>query len=250
MKKSMKFLAVAGALALAPSMASAYHGILAECLPTAGTAAIVELGPGLQCAEVVNKLKLSVGPKTGNAFDNCGEDASAPWDFWAAAKYGSKITAAAAALIDTAELSVKGGAMGSCNLSGSTNGAGAYMTGKFVFYDTIGEKVKGGAGKLIARVGADLPSQSAALNGIVNKGFGVGSVVRALAGLDIGSPINSNLLACNLGLACPPDVTPIEQIALLTNSSSTLRVGFPDNADCTAADQPWDCCTGAGTGDC
>jgi len=250
--KSMKILAVAGAFALVPSFASAFDGELIECDPTDGVESTVELAPGLDCPEQVNKLKLSVGDKTANSFDGCDAiSGGAPWSFWEAGKYGSKISAANAALIDHAELKVKGGAFGSCNLSGSTNSAGAYMTGGFTFKDAIGEKVKGGKGSMIARVGADLPSQSAALNGIVSKGFGVGAVIRALAGLDVGNPINGNLLGCNLGLTCPPPLgAPIEVIILETNAASILRIGFPSNANCTAANAPYDCCTGAGTGSC
>jgi hypothetical protein len=256
MVKSMKILAVAGAFALVPSFASAFDGELVECDPTDGVASLVEVSPGLDCNEQVNKLKLSVGDKTGNSFDGCDAvSGGAPWAVWELGKYGSKISAANAAAIDHAELKVKGAAFGSCNLSGSANSAGAYMTGGFTFKDAIGEKVKGGKGSLIARVGADLPSQSAALNGIVSKGFGAGAVVRALAGLDIGAPENSDLLACNLGLICPPTPSesatyPVTLIALKTNSSSVLRIGFPTNANCTAANVPYDCCTGAGTGSC
>ncbi len=252
MKKSIRILAVAGAFSLAPSFASAFDGELIECDPTDGVEATVELGPGLDCPEQLNKLKLSIGAKTANAFDGCDAvSGGAPWDFWAANKYGSKITAASAALVDSAELKLKGSAFGSCNLSGSTNSAGAYMTGGFTFLDAIGEKVKGGKGSLIARVGADLPSQSAALNGVVSKGFGSGAVIRALAGLDVGNPINGNLLGCNLGLTCPPPLgAPIEVIILETNAASILRIGFPTNANCAAVNDPYDCCSGAGTGTC
>lgn len=257
MKKSMRILAAAGAFALVPSFASAFDGELVECLPTAGASALVSVKPGLQCAEIVNKLALSVNADDGNAFDNCDAVAGgAPWAAWAIAKYGSKIEAAAAAAIDRANFKVKGAAMGSCNLGGSANSAGAYMTGGFSFIDAAGEKVKGGKGSMIARVGADLPSQSAALNGIVSKGFGAGAVVRALAGLDIGAPENADLLGCNLGAICPPDpmtetaTYPVTQIALKTNAASVLRIGFPTDAQCTASADPWDCCTGAGAGSC
>jgi hypothetical protein len=256
MKKSMKILAVAGAFALVPSFASAFDGVAVECDPTDGVPALVELSPGLQCAEIVNKLKLSVGDKTGNAFDGCDAiGGGAPWAVWEAAKYGSKLSVAAATAIDHAELKVKGSAMGSCNLSGSANSAGAYMTGGFTFKDAIGEKVKGGKGSMIARVGADLPSQSAALNGVISKGMNAGAVIRALAGLDIGASENQDLLACNLGLICPPDPAesatyPVTLIALKTNAASVLRIGYPTNATCTAINDPFDCCTGAGTGSC
>jgi hypothetical protein len=259
MKKSIRILAVAGAFALVPSFASAFDGRLIECDPTDGVSALVGVKPGLQCAEIVNKLSLSIGAKTANAFDNCNanvETPDPPWAYWELNKYGSKISAANAASITDAELKVKGAAFGSCNLGGSTNGAGAYMTGGFTFTNAIGEKVKGGKGSMIARVGADLPSQSAALNGIVSKGFGAGAVVRALAGLDIGAPENADLLGCNLGAICPPDpmtetaTYPIAAIALKTNASSILRIGFPTDAQCTASASPWDCCTGAGAGSC
>jgi len=256
MKKSMKILVVAGAFAFVPSFASAFDGTLAVCDPTDGVSALVELGPGLSCDEIVNKLKLSIGDKTANSFNGCDAvSGGAPWGVWELGKYGSKISAANAAAVDHAELKVKGAAFGSCNLSGSANSAGAYMTGGFTFKDAIGEKVKGGKGSLIARVGADLPSQSAALNGIISKGFGAGSVIRALAGLDISAPENSDLLACNLGLICPPTPAesatyPVTLIALKTNSASILRIGFPTDAQCTASATPWDCCTGAGAGSC
>jgi hypothetical protein len=252
MKKSMKTLAVVGAFALAPSFASAFDGVLIDCDPVDGVSSLVEVSPGLDCTEHVNKLKLAIGSKTSNAFGGCDAvGGGAPWDVWSVAKYGSKITQADAATITQAELSVKGAAMGSCNLGGSANSAGAYMTGKFTFLNAASEKVKGGKGSAIARVGADLPSQSAALNGVVSKGFGVGSVIRALAGLDVSAPENGDLLGCNLGLLCPPDpAAPIEVIALKTNAASVLRIGFPTNAQCTGVNEPWDCCTGAGLGSC
>jgi hypothetical protein len=252
MMKNMKILAVAGAFALVPSFASAFDGELLECDPTDGVPAIVEVGPGLDCVEQLNKLKLSVGDKTANSFDGCDAvSGGAPWSFWEANKYGSKISAANAALVDHAELKVKGTAFGSCNLGGSTNSAGAFMTGSFTLKDAVDEKVKGGKGSLIARVGADLPSQSAALNGIVSKGFGAGAVIRALAGLDILATENGNLLGCNTGSYCPPDLpVPIETIHLKTNTASVLRIGFPTNPNCAGVNDPYDCCTGAGTGSC
>jgi len=260
MKMITKVLVFTCAFALVPSFAHAFSGIYVECAPTAGIGAVVSVKKGLTCDEKTNKLKLKVATKTSNAFDNCNAVAGgAPWDVWSLGKWGSKITQANAATIALAELQAKGTAFGSCNLGGSPNSAGANMSGKFTFKDITGLiKVKGGKGAFVARVGADVPTQSAVLNGIVNKGMGVGGIIRVIAGLDVANPLNSDLLSCNLGFLCPPDsfndpnnpIDPIESIALLTLSSSRLRIGAPVNSDCTGVNDPWDCCTGAGTGSC
>jgi hypothetical protein len=252
MKKSITVLAVAGAFAFVPSFASAFSGTYVECIPTAGVKALVTVKKGFDCTEKANKLQLSIGAKTANGFDNCDAvSGGAPWDVWAAGKFGSKITQANAALIDSVDLKAKGSAFGSCNLSGSVNSGGASMGGKYAFIAANGDKVKGGKGKFGSRVGADLPSQSAALNGVVTKGFGQGGVIRILAGLDAAAPENSDLVACNLGFLCPPDPNqPIGSIALITNAASVFRIGSPVNSDCLGINDPWDCCTGAAAGSC
>jgi len=259
MKKRLTVLAVAGAFALVPSMASAFHGLLVSCDPTDFVPSGVTVKKGLTCAEATNKLAITVGTKTANAVDGCAYNAAAPWSVWEAGKWASKISAANAALIAQMEIKAKGAAFGSCNLSGSTNGASAYMAGKFTFLDVSGlNKVKGGKGAFISRVGADVPTSSAILNGIVNKGFGVGGLIKVQVGLDTGDPGNDNLLACNTGFLCPPDafndpnnpIDPIGFIVLQTLPSSVANIGYPDDSDCAAANDPFDCCTGAGTGSC
>lgn len=252
MKMFVRTFVFAGALAIAPALAGA--DIYVECDPTDGVSSVVSVRKGLDCTEKLNKLKIQVRDKDNNSIDGCDAvSGGAPWDVWSAAKWGSKITQANAALIDHVELKARGAAFGSCNLSGSANSAGANMAGNLGFKTATGDRIKGGKSNFIARVGADLPSQSAVLNGIVSKGLGAGGVIRVLVGLDVGAPQNSNLLACNLGLACPPDLPEdgaVEEIALITNSASVLRIGSPENAECTAVNDPWDCCSGAGAGSC
>jgi hypothetical protein len=106
---TMITLAVAGAVGLAPSLASAFSGTYVECLPTAGVKSLVIVKKGFDCEEKKNKLKLQLRAKDGNALDNCDAvSGGAPWDVWSEGKFGSKITAANAALIDQVEIKAKG----------------------------------------------------------------------------------------------------------------------------------------------
>lgn len=252
MKLNTKNLMLVGAIAVAPATAIAFTGNLLHCDPTDGLSSVVAFSKGLACAETPNKLKLQIRDKDGNSIDGCNAvSGGAPWDLWAANKVGSKITQANAALIDHVELKMKGTVFSSCNLSGSATSSPATVTGQVAFKDALGNRIKGGKANFIAKVGADLPTQSAVLNGIINKGFGVGAEIRVQVGLDVGNPVNGNIVACNLGLVCPPDLPqPVEELALVTLPSSVLRIDVTSSAACVGVNDPFDCCTGAGTGSC
>jgi hypothetical protein len=212
----------------------------------------IDVKKGLDCTERTNKLTLDLQDKTGNSFDGCDAiSGGAPWALWKANKWGSSITAANAALIHHAEVKAKGASFGTCNLSGSPNAAGTYIAGDITFKDAAGEMVKQGKGSFVARSGVDIPRQSIVFDGIMSKGFGVGSVLRVLVGVHVNNAANGDLLGCNIGTLCPPGLAnPIKTIFLSTNEHSRLRIGLPANADCTADGDPWDCCSGFSTGTC
>jgi hypothetical protein len=279
--KGFRILAVAGAVALAPTVASAFNGNLVTCTPTGGIKTQAFLKPGLQCAELKNKLIIKK-----SAMDGCSATAASSggtgfctkagkpsacctgvgtgvgctvWDIWSAGKLNSKITGANAALIDNVLIDIKGQAFGSCNFSGSANSFAASGAAKLAFLDAGGNKVKGGKLQAFGTVGGDLATQSAETSGLVTKGFAAGAKINILIGIDLGGAsdcgdgagsCNGNVLSCNLGFACPPDIAPSYILDLITNGTSELSIHIEDNSDCTANDDPYPCCTGAGTGNC
>lgn len=241
--KSIKSLAVAGMLAFAPAMAHAYHGVLVNCNPTDGVGIDVTVSPGLDCSDVVNKIAVAT------AVDGCAADLTAPWDTWAAAGYPAKISAAAAATIGSASISLKAKTYGSCNFSGTANSYTASGAGKFVLLNAAGD-TKIGKGGFYATVGGDLATQSAAAKGLVTKGSLTGAQVSIQIGIDLASPNNANVLGCNTGAACPPPIPPATILSLKTAPSSFVKIGVAQNSDCTGVTNPYACCTGAGTGNC
>jgi hypothetical protein len=204
------------------------------------------------------------------------------WDVWQGNKLNSKITAADAALIDSVSIDLKAQSFGSCNFSGSPDSFSASGAGKFTFFDAAGDKVKKGKAKFYGTVGGDLTTQSASTTGLITKGFAAGAKVKILIGIDLagasdcdltkkckaaGDPwgcctdkktgscggvgsCNGNILACNLGLACPPTFQPSFFLDLITTPSSVFRIDIEDNADCVGNNDPFPCCTGAGAGNC
>jgi hypothetical protein len=260
--KSMRVLALAGlgagVFALAPSPASAFHGNLIHCTPTAGVGTVVTLKKGLTCTDATNKIQVKATGKTGNQFDGCVANAAAPWDAWAAGKFGSKISGAAAATITKADVTIKAVTFGSCNFSGDPDSATASGAGKIAFYDSGGNKVKGGKGSMYVRVAGDVPSQSAVAIGLMTKGIGVGAGVTTQVGINLAgstlcgaTPCNGIILGCNTGAFCPPDVpAPVEFLDLITDANSKLDISIQDNADCVNAGDPYPCCTGPGAGGC
>jgi hypothetical protein len=204
------------------------------------------LNPGLSCDNANNKISVKT------TLDNCSATAPGPfWDDWAAGKIGGKITSANAATVANAAISVKAVTFGSCNFAGVGNSYTAAGAGKLTLLAADGvTKVKGGGGQFFAIVGGDLSTQSASLSGVMTKGFGAGAKIQTLIGLDLANPANANVLACNLGSVCPPPITPSTSLALITDANSVTRVDIQNNADCTANNAPFPCCTGAGTGNC
>lgn len=256
--RSMKILAITGAVALAPSMASAFTGNLVSCIPTAGMPTVAEISPGLQCAAVKNKISIK-----NTTMDNCTANGAAPWNNWALLKYGSKISAGDATQIDSVSIDIKASAFGTCDL-GNGNGnnpdeTAAGGAGKFAFHDAVGEKVKGGKGSFYGTFELDLASQSASVVGLVTKGFGASSAIKIVTGINLGGlsdcgggagSCNGNYLACALGLICPPDIQPSFLLDLITKPFSVFRIDIPDNANCVGTGNPFACCTGAGSGNC
>lgn len=253
MSKKSSFLtasiAALGVFALAPSSARAFHGNLVACTPTAGIGIVVPVSPGLSCTDASSKIGLTVGAKTGNALDGCVPNNSAPWDVWAAAGVGSKISAANAATIKTLSLKFKAKTFGICNFGGDANSLGASGSGKFQFFADAAQavKVKGGGGAAYASVGA--AGTSAAIVGLVTKGFGIGQRFQATAAIDVGAPNNGCIVSCNDPIdVCP--AAPCTEIDVKTDGSGQIRIDAPSNDDCTGAGAPMTCCTGAGSGTC
>jgi hypothetical protein len=246
MRKNIIHVALfAGALALAPTMARAFTGILVQCDPTDGVAIPVTLSPGLDCNDSVNKIAVAA------SMDGCSANASAPWGAWSTAKYPTKITQAAATALTAGSiaLKVKAKTYGSCNFSGSTTSARGSGAAKYTILDNTGA-VKVGKGAAFGTVGGDLASQSAKLDGLITKGDITGAELSILIGIDISSPNNANILACNLGAVCPPPIPPATTLDGKTTPTTHLWIGFPDNASCTGLNLPWVCCTGAAAGNC
>jgi len=243
-------LAALGLLGLTPSSARAFHGSLVVCTPPAGIAIPVPVSPGLTCTDATSKIAVTLGAATGNAITNCVGNAGAPWDTWAAGGVGSKITGATAATISTLSLKFKAKTFGICNFSGDANSLGASGTGKFQFFTDAAQtiKVKGGGGSAFASVGA--AGASAAIVGLVTKGFGVGQRFQAAAGIDLGDPNNGCIISCNDPFDVCPAAPGCVAINAKTDGTGQIRIDVPSNADCTGAGTPMGCCTGAGTGTC
>jgi len=243
-KSTIGIALVAGALAFAPAMAHAFTGMLISCDPADGVAADATLKPGLSCDSAVNKITIKKV-----IYDGCTANGAAPWNDWSTAKYPTKkINSAAAATIVATQIDVKAKTFGTCNFSGSTNSFEASGAAKLAYLNSDGKKV--GKSSAYVTVGGDLATQSAAAHGLITKGDLAGASVAILVGIDLGNPNNANVLGCNLGAVCPPPIPPSTTLSLLTAASSYLKVGIPDDSDCTAASDPWACCTGAGTGNC
>lgn len=204
------------------------------------------------------------------------------WDVWQGNKLNSKIGSSDALSIDSVSIDLKAQAFGTCNFSGDPDSFSASGAGKFTFFDSFGDKVKKGKGKFFGTIGGDLATQSASTTGLITKGFAAGAKIRILIGLDLagssdcdltkkcdgpGDPwgcctgkkegtcggagsCNGNVLACNVGSACPPAIPPSFLLDLVTSPTSEFRIDIEDNADCVANDDPFSCCTGAGTGNC
>lgn len=281
MNKSIGILIAAGAVALAPTVASAFTGNLVSCSPTAGVTTIVALKPGLQCAALKNKIQIK-----SSVMDGCSATAAAApstdfcakagkpaacctgegtgvgctiWDVWNAGKLNSKITGPNAATIDSVSIALKGQAFGTCNFSTQPESFSASAAGKLAFLTATGDKVKGGKAQFFGTIGGDLGTQSASTQGLVTKGFAAGAKIGVLIGIDLGGAsdcgdgagsCNGNILACNLGAVCPPDINPSFILDLITTASSGLSIHIESNDDCVANADPYPCCTGAGAGNC
>jgi hypothetical protein len=260
--KFISILAATTATWLAPSLASAFHGNLVTCHPTAGVQSVAKISPGLTCNDALEKTSVAATGKNGNQVDNCAANGAAPWNAWAAGKIG-KITAAGASSISKMDVSLKTTAFGSCLLTGDAISYTASGAGKFQFYTADGvTKIAGGGGSFFATIGQGASLLNLLTRGLVTKGFGVGAAIEIQTSLDLAGPTqcgmtscNGLLLACNTGAICPPDVfgggqAPITAIDLITDASSHVTIQIPDNSDCTGAGTPLHCCTGAGTGTC
>ncbi len=247
-KRSIGVLAIAGVSAalfvLAPSRASAFNGNLVVCNPSPGHKTAVAIKKGFTCEETLNTLTIK-----GALMDNCTANASAPWGIWATGKFGSKIAAADAATATGLTISLKAIAFGTCNFSGSPDDTGASGAGSFALLNTAGKKVKNGGGAFVAHVvGA---GTNAGMSGIVTKGFGLNAEIYVTIGIDTGDPVNSELLACNLGGACPPELAaPATVLDIVTVTGNVAVIGYPLTSECTDVMAPYTCCTGAGTGNC
>lgn len=215
MQRSILGLALAGALVLAGSQASAWSGDLVRCTMTPGIPVDVNFKKGLVCEDTLNKISIVAKVKNkdadknplNNAFDGCVHNAAAPWDAWRAGKYG-KTSSADAAFLDgsLAEVALKGITFGSCNFAGSPTSAGASGGGKigFVYEATPGKfkKVKGAAFSFFGNVAGDAATFSATAVGLITKGMATGGRVAVSIGLDLTNPENALLLGCNLGAVC------------------------------------------------
>jgi len=256
--------ATAGLFASTAAPAHAFHGTLINCSPTAGIAIPAAFSPGLTCADAANKIKVAATARSGNQLDQCTANNLAPWDSWAANKYGSKISGAAAASISKVDVVIKGSSIGSCNLAGDYGSVIASGAGKLTFYDSTGlNKVKGGKGAFYARIAGDALSASAVARGIMTKGIAVGAQIEIVFGIDPSGTTqcgaygcNGLIFACNIGYLCPPDsfssgeAHPITTLDLRTDAYSKVIIYLPNNADCTGPGTPYFCCTDVGTGTC
>lgn len=252
-KKSITVLAIAGAcaglFALAPSRANAWSGNLIKCSPSGGVESIVTVSPGFDCTETKNKLGVGFA-----LLDGCTPSATAPWDAWAAAKFGSTISSTNAATIKAISISLKALAMGTCNFSATLTDAdaGAGGSGKFALYsDAAGTtKVKGGKGAYLAQVTGGMISGnlSGGFSGLVTKGFGLNGEIFITIGID--PTANTGILDCNTGAACPPDPTgaPITALHMKTVAGNEVVIGFPLSTECEDKSIPYHCCEAAGAG--
>ncbi len=254
---SIKGLAVAGAfagaVALQPSAASAFHGNLVDCHPSAAVAGIMNLKPGLNCTDSLNKITVSLNAKGGNQIDNCvGNFATGIWTAWAAANFGSKASATDVSAINKADVSMKAVVYGICDFNGDVNSSGTSGAGKFQFYDPTGTPIKTGKGSFFGVV--KVQGVQALASGVVTKGFGVGSTIEATMNIDLvacaGNPNCMQFLACNV-VGCPPaGSTLVTQLNIVGGGAARVIIQIPSNSDCIAPGDPLSCCTGAGIGTC
>ena len=228
--KSMRFLAAAGLLAaVGAAPAFGWTGELVQCTATAGTPIDVTFKKGLSCKDTLNKIGIkidaTVAPGQPNgAVDGCVANPAAPWDAWVAGKLG-KTSAADAANIGRASVSIKGQTFGSCNFGGSPTSGGASGAGAVTFFDAAGvNKIKGAKLKFFGTVSGDVATFSAQAVGLVTKGLGVGGDISIGIGLDLAAPENGLVLACNTGGVCadpndpldPANATPVTLLKTIT----------------------------------
>jgi len=236
--KSMRILATAGLLAaVTAGPASAWSGDLVRCLPTPGQTVDVSFKKGLSCKDSLNKLGITLKfdpAVTGNQpLNNCVANTAAPWDAWAAGKWG-KMSSTDAATISKATLKLKGSTFGSCNFGGSDTSAGANGAGAITFLTAGGDKVKGASLKFFGTVAGDAATYSASAIGLVTKGLGLGADIDINVGLNIGAPENGLILACNTGGICtdpndpndPANATPITVLKLITGPSGPIPQSY------------------------
>jgi hypothetical protein len=269
MKRSVGLVILVAGIApwLGGCYPNSFQHNLVQCLPTAGTAAVMSLSPGLTCSESKNTFKVEMTAKLANQMDGCLANVGAPWGAWAAGKIASKITAADAATISKADVTFKGTMFGSCD-----DDANSYPrmpgSGKVTFYDGTGAKVKGGSGTFFGNV-----TTSGIVSGLITKGIGAGAAIEINLPVDPGDTTASSCVSASLcstdpfgnnskctaaGVPTPcctgpktgTCLNPITTINLKTDATTYLRIQIPNSADCTAAGVPLSCCTGVGTGTC
>jgi hypothetical protein len=263
--KTMKVLAIAGLVAFLPSLASAWHGNLVRCNNTVPALEIpVKVTPGFMCTNILNKLSVKATVKDGTAMNGCVANSDAPWDEWAAAKIGAKTSAADAATIALAEITLKGLNYGTCDFAGDPDHSfNSSASGKVQFYDAGQVKVKTGKLSYFGGVVGLLSPSVAQIVGLVTKGLGVGGAILIQIPIDALNPVNAGIVQCNLHVACPqfghddPFLPPPDGggpgtvLMLTTDTTNTfLSIDVVDNEDCTAAGVPYYCCTGNQTGRC
>lgn len=245
--------AVIAVVILVPALASAFTGNLVNCSPTAGIAVPVTVSPGLTCANTLSTVTLSATTAKASVFDNCVANPAVPWDIWAAAGYGSEISAAKAATISKVEFKITAVGFQPCKATGNaTSGlASGGGTFKFLNTETSHNVVSKGKGSFFGTITiVDVTLASAVIRGIVTKDFGIGGAIEARVHLDLAHPGNAQILACNVGTACPPAVPAITSVKLKTAAPDFFRIDFPDNANCTGAHTPMYCCLGPALGTC
>lgn len=279
MIKRTSFMVAAGLLALAPSLASAYTGVLINCTGGAPVSTVVTIKPGLDCTDRINSIAVEASLKNANQITGCVSNPLAPWGTWVLNKWLKQNPLASG--VNAADLKVKASTFGSCNFAGGPTSGKAWGTGQVFFY-AAGAKIPGGPAKFAGRVAGDLGTQSAQVVGIVTKGLVQGGTIVAQVPIDVANPINGAVLGCNTVPGfCTPDpfgntgtnpsskctaagvpyacctgaatgtcISPANQLALFVGGTGFLRISYDDNADCTGASTPYLCCTGVGTGTC
>lgn len=177
-------------------------------------------------APAVTKIELEANMSgcTSNAakitaWDLVGEEASKVT--------GIKLGAGAGLIaIDNVDIKIKAISFGTCNFSvPAANAYSAHGKGSLKWFNAGGDGV--GKSTFYGHVAGDIGTYSATDDGIVTKGFGIGSEIHASVGFDLAAVGNTPILGCNTGAPPASGFAPVIFFTHPGLGTTTLSLDFP-----------------------